>query len=293
MTKRRANIIAPDTVPCRMATGFGFTEGPVWLADRGAILFSDISGNSMHLLHIDGRTEVYRAPSDFANGSTLDNEGRVITCEHGTSRVVREEHDGKLCVLASHWHGSKLNSPNDVIVDSHGAIWFTDPIYGRLPEYGIEREQELEFQGVFRLDPDGTLALVVDDFDQPNGLCLNLDETELMVSDTRRFHIRRFRVANGIETLGGEVFAETHGSLPGCPDGLKFDANGNLFSCGPGGIQVFDPKGTLIQILEFPEEVTNFAWGGDDLCSLFVTAQTSIYQLRLTHPGRAMPTISA
>jgi len=293
MTRASAELVQDGAKPSLVATGFGFTEGPVWFAEIGSLVFSDIRGNAMHRVGADGQVSEYRAPSNFANGSTRDSLGRLITCEHGTSRVVREESDGSLTVLAAHWRGNALNSPNDVISDSCGAVWFTDPIYGRMKDYGVEREQELSFQGVFRHSPDGSLDLVADDFDQPNGLCLTADEQTLLVSDTRRFHIRRFSVAADGAVSGGEVFAETRGHETGCPDGLKIDSLNRVFSCGPGGIQVFSEAGGFLDTLAFPEEVTNFTWGGPDLRTLFATAQTSIYALRLAHPGRALPTFSA
>lgn len=270
----------------RFVTGFRFTEGPVWDAGDTRLIFSDIIGDAMYEVGADGCTRVYRKPSNYANGSTLDRAGRLITCEHGTSRVVRQDRSGQIETLASHWNGRALNSPNDVIVDRNGAIWFTDPIYGRMAKFGIERDQDLPFQGVYRLDTDGALELVADDFDQPNGLCLSLDERHLFVADTRRYHIRRFAVRHGDVVKGGGVFAETPpDGRPGCPDGLKFDSAGRLFSCGPGGVHVFDAGGQLMCVIAFPEETTNFTWGGPDLCTFFVTAETSIYRVAVQVPG--------
>lgn len=281
-------IAAPGAVVERFVTGFVFTEGPVWDAAGRRLIFSDITGNAMYAADEAGQVQVYRQPSHHANGSTLDRAGRLLTCEHSTSRLVRQERSGRIETLAESWEGRALNSPNDVIVDSSGAIWFTDPTYGRMARFGIERPQEQPFQGVFRLDTDGTLALVADDFDQPNGLCLSLDERHLLVADTRRFHIRRFAVDAAGRTRGGAVFAETPpDGRPGCTDGLKFDSAGRLFSCGPGGLHVFDPLGQRIGILGFPEEPANFTWGGGDLTTLYVTAETSIYRLAMQVPGIA------
>lgn len=279
-------LAAPGAVVERLVSGLQFTEGPVWIDETQSLVFSDIRANKLYQINSSGALKDIRNPSNFANGNTLDNQGRLITCEHATSRVIRQEADGKLTVLASHWLDCELNSPNDVIVDRFGAIWFTDPTYGRMSAYGVERRQALNFQGVFRISPDGELHLIADDFDQPNGLCLSNNEQSLFVSDTRRYHIRRFDITQPRKVLGGDVFAETKGDGVGCPDGLKFDGCERLFSCGPGGIQVFATDGTLLGVLSFPEEATNFTWGDEDLRTLFVTAQTSVYRLRMAVPGR-------
>lgn len=289
MTGISSNIVAPGATVELVVGGLQFTEGPVWYHETGSLVFSDIRGNVIYRLEADGKLGVYRKPSNFANGSTRDCQGRLVSCEHGTSRIVREEADGTLNVLASHWQQHELNSPNDVIADCTGAIWFTDPVYGRLAEYGIERPQQLGFQGVYCIAPDGQLHLAADDFDQPNGLCIGETGKTLYVSDTRRFHIRHFNIAGPGKLEDNGIFAVTSGQDDGCPDGLKLDASGYVFSCAPGGIQVFSPDAELLETLAFPEEATNFTWGGSDLCTLFVTAQTSVYRLKLSRPGRAWP----
>lgn len=269
----------------RVLTGFAFTEGPVWRAREGDLIFSDIRGDSMYCATPDGHVSVFRRPSRNANGSTLDRQGRLITCAHATSRVVRAEPDGSLTVLASHWRGSELNSPNDVVVGLDGAVWFTDPTYGRMAEYGVARPEAQPCRGVYRIAPDGVLSLAADGFDQPNGLCLTSDGRALFISDTRRQHVRRFAVADDGALSGGEVFAETTGDEPGSPDGLKLDAAGNLWSCGPGGLHVFAPDARPLGIVRVPEEATNFTWTGPGLRKLVVTAQGSIYRLGVRTPG--------
>jgi gluconolactonase len=274
----------------RRATSFGFTEGPVWHSGHGALIFSDIPGDC--IWRLDPATDevtVYRRPSNKANGNTLDREQRLVTCEHGTSRVVREEADGTLTVIADRYGGIELNSPNDVVVDSGGRILFTDPPYGRLPVYGVKRPPAQPVQGVYRVDPaDGSIVRLADDFDRPNGLCLAAGETVLFVNDSARKHIRRFEL-HGDEIRGGEVWAELTGPEPGAPDGMKVDSAGNLFCCGPGGLHVFSREGDLLGVIRVPERTGNFEWGDGDGRTLYVCATTSIYSLRVQVPGLSAP----
>ena len=279
-------IIDPDIAPERIATGFDFVEGPVWHPGEGFLIFSDIVGDRMYRWSPAEGVSVFRQPSHMANGNTYDREGRLLTCEHTTSRVTRTEHDGSISVLASHYDGRELNSPNDIVVRSDGAIFFTDPNSGRGPRFGVPREQELSFQGVYRLDPEAeSLTLLVDDFAKPNGLCFSPNEGRLFISDTERFHIRVFDVqADG--TLGsGQVWAEVSGEGRGVADGMKVDEEGNLYCCGPGGIHMFDARAHCLGVIRMPEYTTNLAWGDDDLHSLYITAATSLYRLRMNLPG--------
>jgi gluconolactonase len=231
--------------------------------------------------------QTYRKPSNKANGNTYDAQGRLVSCEHGTSRVVREESDGALTVLASHWQGKELNSPNDLVVKSDGAIYFSDPTFGRIREdVGIPRPLVLDFRGVYRIGPEGELRLLVDDFEQPNGVCFSLDEKRLFINDTPRKHIRVFDVQPDGGIANGRVFAETTGEAPGAPDGMKLDSAGRLYCTGPGGIHVFEQDGRCLGVVLTPERPTNMAWGDDDLQTLYITAQTSLYRARLKTPGR-------
>ena len=228
----------------------------------------------------------FREPSNMANGNAFDRQGRLVTCEHATSRLVRMEEDGEMKVLASHYDGRELNSPNDVVVKKDGAIYFTDPEAGRREFFGIPRPQDLPFCGVFRLGPNGELDLLVDDFQVPNGLCFSVDESKLFVNDTARRHVRSFDVSPEGNVSGGAVWAELGGSegeRP--PDGMKVDSAGNLFTTGPGGIHFFDSEAHRLGAILLEENVANFAWGDEDLCSLFVTASTSLYRVRLKVPG--------
>jgi gluconolactonase len=270
----------------RIATGFGFTEGPVWHPGERTLIFSDIPGNRMHRWTDAHGTTTFRVPSNMANGNAYDRQGRLVTCEHATSRVTRTEHDGTVAVLASHHEGRQLNSPNDVVVRSDGSIFFTDPTAGRREFYGIAREPELGFRGVYRIAPDGRLCLLVDDFDQPNGLCFSSDERRLFVNDSPRRHIRVFDVSSDGELTSGVVWAEVGGAQGDrVPDGMKIDSEGNVWCAGPGGIHVFAPDATRAGVVSFPEDVANFTWGDDDMCSLFATASTSVYRVRVTIPG--------
>jgi gluconolactonase len=271
----------------QLGTGFKFTEGPLWHPTKKFLLFSDMPGNIIRRYSEADGVSTFREPSNMANGLTYDREGRLLACEHATSRVTRTEPDGSLTVLASHHGGKELNSPNDIVVASDGAIYFSDPIFGRVEYYGVPREPELSFRGVYRIDPkSGDLRLLVNDFDQPNGLCFSLDEKRLFVNDTPRRHIRVFDVAADGGLTGGGVFAETVGEGEGAPDGMKIDSEGNLFSCGPGGVHVFDPDGVSLGVIRVPEPTANFTWGGDDLRMLFITASSSLYATRVTVPGR-------
>ena len=279
-------IVSPNAAFERVASGFHFVEGPVWYAGAGALLFSDIIGNTMYLLGTGGEVEVFRKPSQMANGSTLDREGCLLTCEHATSRVSRTTADGRYEVIASHFRGSELNSPNDIVARRDGSVYFTDPNSGRTRKYGVERPQELDFQGVYRLRPDsGELALLVDDFAKPNGLCFSHDEAVLFVNDTDRQHIRAFDVKADGSVANGRVWATTGGDLPGVADGMKLDSKGNLYCCGSGGIHVFDPDGARLGVIATPEVAANFTWGGHELTDLYVTATHSIYRLGLNVAG--------
>ena len=273
----------------KRATGFIFTEGTVWHGDRNVVIFSDIPGNRMYTF--DPATETvsdYRNPSNKANGNVFDHQHRLVTCEHVTSHVVREEPDGSRTVLASHYDGVELNSPNDIVVDRAGRLYFSDPPYGRLiAAVGLERPQLLPVQGVYRVDPaDGSVTQLADDFDRPNGLCLAENETVLYVNDSARMHIRRYEIRND-RLVGGEVWAEVHGEGPGAPDGMKVDSEGNLFCCGPGGVHVFGAKGKLLGIIRVPEETCNFNWGDADRKTLYMSATSSLYSCRTHVPGLA------
>lgn len=268
-----------------IADGFLFTEGPVWHPVENFLTFSDIPASRTYRWDQSGLS-VLRDPSNKSNGNTLDRAGRLISCEHTTSRVVRTQPDGTIDVLVDSYKGRELNSPNDVIVDRAGLIYFTDPVYGReLEQMGVVRPIPQPVRGVYRLtESTSELRLLVDDFDAPNGLCLSLDERHLFVNDTTFNHIRKFEIVDG-ELVGGDVWAVLEGEGEGSADGMKIDSAGSLFCTGPGGVFVFDPEGELVEVIEVPEAVGNLTWGGDDLRTLFLCASTSVYAVRVDVPG--------
>jgi gluconolactonase len=270
-----------------LGTGFAFTEGPVWHAGERHLTFSDMPGNEMRRWSEAKGVVSFRKPSDMANGLAYDGAMRLVICEHATSRVTRMDAAGRIEVLADRYEGKELNSPNDIIVAPDGAIYFTDPTFGRQEYYGVPREVELGFQGVYRIDPrDGGLTLLADDFGQPNGLCLSLDLARLYVNDTERAHIRVFDLGADGTLSGGRVWATLEGEGDGAADGMKIDRDGNLYCCGPGGIHVFAPDAACLGVIPVPEWTANFCWGSDDLQSLLITASTSLYRIRTKVPGR-------
>jgi gluconolactonase len=277
-------LIDTDAPVRQVASGFTFTEGPVWHPEEQALYFSDMPADVRRRWDRNGIREVAR-PSNKANGLTFDAELNLIACEHATSALVRLRRDGSREVLATHAEGRELNSPNDVCVHSSGAIYFTDPWYGRMPHYGVERPRQLGFQGVWRLAPNHAAGaepqLVVERylFSQPNGICFSPCERLLYVNDTEQANIRVFDVTKDGELRNGRIFASgIRESLnPGLPDGMKCDAEGNVWVTGPGGVWVYRPDGTLSGRIAIPEPAANLAWGGRDWRTLFVTASTSLY----------------
>ena len=284
------DLVAGDVE--QIATGFTFTEGPIWMAD-GSLHFSDMPGDKRRRWHPEEGVTVLRDPSNKCNGMTLDNDGNLIVCEHVTSSVVREKPDGTRETIATHWGDKELNSPNDVIVASDGSIIFTDPTYGRMPGFGLEREQELGHQGVYRIPPGGgDLELLVDDFAQPNGLCFSPGESLLYVNDTERAHIRVFDVGPNHQLSNSRVFAENIGdgdlAKGGLVDGMKADEQGNIYVTGPDGVWVFNPDGEHLGTIEVPEGTGNLNWGDDDWKSLFIPATTSVYRVRMNVAGNRL-----
>jgi gluconolactonase len=277
----------------RVAGGFQFTEGPVWHPDKQCLLFTDILGNTIQSWR-HGALGVFRRPSNMANGLTLDDSNRLIACEHATSRLSRAEPDGEITILASHYEGRELNSPNDVVVGAEGWIYFTDPLSGRTKEFGVERPAALDFRGVFRVSSAGSeLQLLAEDFDLPNGLCFSPAQEFLYVNDSNRMHIRRFACDSSGALIGsGEVFFEEAGQEMsadgGCPDGMKVDEFGNIYCTGPGGVWIIDANGRRLGVIETPAFAANLNWGGAEGRTLFITASDAVYTIDTAVRGGGM-----
>ena len=271
----------------QLGSGFEFTEGPIWHPTEHFLLFSDMPGDVRRRWdRRSGVREVMR-PSNKANGLTYDHDLNLIACEHATSSLVRLAPDGSRTVLASHFDGRELNSPNDVVMRSDGSIFFTDPWYGRMPVFGVERPRDLGFQGVYLVKPGRAASepeLLVDRFlfGQPNGLCFSPDEQLLYINDTEKALIRVFRVRPDGTLTGGRLFAEgiKDDRRPGVPDGMKCDALGNVWVTAPGGLWVYAPDGRHIGKVDIPELAANLHWGGEDWRTLFVCATHSLYSIQ-------------
>jgi len=281
------DIVPEGSTVERLATGFLFTEGPVWDLAGGYLLFSDIPGNRIIRWAPGEGISNFRAPSGKSNGLTRDRQGRLIACEHANRRVSRTEEDGTVVTVASHYENRRLNSPNDVVVKSDGGIYFTDPPYGLDPMFGAMGEPELPFYGVYRVSPEGDLSLLISDC-VPNGLAFSPDESLLYVADTERNHLRVFDVTADGKTANGRTFAQIRGE-PLAPDGLKADVQGNIYVTGKGGIWVLNPEGNRLGVITVPELPANLAWGDSDRKTLYITARSSLYRVRLNVAGVRLP----
>ena len=272
------DLIESDA-PERIATGFSFTEGPIWHPD-GYLLFSDIPGNTIYKWTPDGEVVKFRSPSGHSNGLTFDKQGRLIVCEHKNRRVSRTESDGKIMTLANKYEGKRLNSPNDVVVKSDGSIYFTDPTYGL--GGGI---QELAFQGIYRILPNGnTLELLVDDLSRPNGLAFSPDEKMLYVADTSIGKVIAFDVQSDGTLANRRVFVNPIGFS--YTDGIKMDKKGNLYvTTNLNKLQIYDSAGKHLGDIDTPEKTANCAFGGPDNKTLFITARTSVYRIQMKVQG--------
>jgi gluconolactonase len=270
----------------RLWTGARWSEGPAWFAAGRYLVFSDIPNNRlMRFDECDGNVSVFRAPSNNTNGNTVDHQGRLISCEHLGRRVTRTEHDGSVTVLADRFDGKRFNSPNDVVVKSDGSIWFTDPSYGIMIDYeGARAKSEIGSDNVYRIDPNGSIALVANDFDKPNGLAFSPDEKMLYVVDSGKpRHIRAIKVSADGKSLGtSKIFAT---SSAGIFDGFRFDTDGRLWTSAGDGVHCYDPDGTLIGKIRIPEIVGNICFGGAKLNRLFICGTTSLYSTYLAING--------
>jgi gluconolactonase len=281
----------------RLYTGARWAEGPVWFADGRYLLFSDIPNNRiLRWLEETGEVSVFRSPSNYSNGNCRDRQGRLLTCEHDTRRVTRTEYDGTITVLIDHFQGKRFNAPNDLVVHSDGAIWFTDPGYGIMSNYeGHKAAFELP-ANVYRLDPATLQAtVVIGDMAKPNGLCFSPDEKALYVVDTgvpqapgAPVPIRVYDVVEAARLKNGRLFADMS---PGSSDGIRCDVDGNVWSAAGwsgesfNGVHIFAPDGKLIGKIHLPEICANLCFGGAKRNRLFMTASQSLYSVYVNTEG--------
>lgn len=287
-------LVLPNADLEKLAEGFRWTEGPVWFGDRDEFLFSDLPNNRVMRWSEGAGLSVFRRDSDFENGHTRDREGRLLSCSHRGRRIHRTELDGSITSLVERYQGRRLNSPNDIVVKSDGTIWFSDPQYGIQTDYeGGKQESELP-ASVYRFDPcDGSLTVVADDFQGPNGLCFSPDERLLYIVETGlQFatdpvqHIRVFEVQENGRLTGGQVFATI---APGNADGIRCDEDGNLWSSAGDGVHCIDPGGELMGKIFVPSTVANFTFGGRNRSRLFLCASHTVYAIYTNTRGANRP----
>jgi gluconolactonase len=285
---RFREVLPPRPELRTLADGLRFTEGPVWMPN-GTLIFSDIPADTLYRFAPGAGLSVFRKPSRHANGNTLDLEGRLITCEHGSRTVTRTDARGEVTTLCRTYDGNRLNSPNDAVVKGDGTLWFTDPPYG----LGKDDRRELDNNYVFRLDPGAEEPVAVaDDFERPNGLCFSPDESKLYVADSwhrGERHVRVFHVTSDNALEGGEEFCRID---PGVPDGIRCDRDGRLYSTAGDGVHVFAPDGVLLGKILTPRldggklrSAANCCFGGPEGRTLFITARDSLYAIDLAVSG--------
>ncbi|HEY7066531.1 MAG TPA: SMP-30/gluconolactonase/LRE family protein [Chloroflexota bacterium] len=280
-------IVPAGTVVQKIDADCIFGEGPVWNAREHYFLWTDIVGDRMYTWTQDEGVRLFRSPTGHANGTTYDRAGRLVVAGWGARTIWRLEPDGRAVILASHYEGQKINTPNDIVVKSDGAIYWTDTVSALficgMPGEDVQRY--LDYCAVFRLSPDGaTITPVVTDFANPNGLAFSPDESLLYINDTTRRHIRVFDVQPDGSLANGRLFYQDEGSEPGNPDGMKVDQEGNVYCTGSGGIHVVAPSGKLLGVIKL-HPITNMAWGDADWRTLYVTGRAEFYRIRLGIPG--------
>jgi gluconolactonase len=287
----RFRAIRGDRWTQRLHTGCRWTEGPAYFPAGRYLVFSDIPNDRiMRWDETTGAVGVFRQPSGYANGHTVDRQGRLVSCEHGNRRVTRTEHDGSITVLADRYRGNRLNSPNDVVERADGSIWFTDPSYGIDSDYeGNQAPSEIGACYVFRIDPgSGEVRMVADDLERPNGLAFSADERTLYVTDSQERLIRRFDVT-GTEQAAlspGDLFATCD---TGTFDGIRLDTAGRIWAAAGDGLHCFDTGGTLLGKLRIPEVVANLTFGGRRRNVLFMCGTSSLYSIRVNLAGARYP----
>jgi gluconolactonase len=286
----------------KLGDGYSWTEGPVWSKVGGFLLFSDIPNNVINQWKPGAGIKEFLKPSGYygstpftghepgSNGLTFDHQGRLVMCQHGSRRIARLETDGKVTSLADKYDGKRLNSPNDLVYHSSGALYFTDPPYG-LPNRWDDKEKELPFQGVYRLGTDGKLTLLTKELNAPNGLGFSPDEKTFYVaqSDPEKAIWMAYPVNTDGSIGAGRVFADVtaqaKAKLPGLPDGMKLDTAGNLWATGPGGIYIFTPGGEQLGLIKTTVPTANLAWG-DDGSTLYITSNTAVWRVKTKAKGK-------
>jgi gluconolactonase len=282
LDSRASRLLVASEGVRSVASGFVFTEGPLWDAENEALLFSDIPANRIYRWREGSAAEVFREPSGKSNGLTWSVNGALIACEHLNRRVSVTRKDGRVAALADSYQGRRLNSPNDVVSHSGGRVYFSDPPYGIQSEsVGAIAEQEQPLNGLYLIADEGAEpTLVVEGLDRPNGLAFSPDERLLYVNDTPLYQVHVFHVEADGTLTGGRVFAQFSADQgEGRPDGMKIDVEGNVYSTGPGGLWILNPAGEVLARVRLPEKSANCAWAEDGR-TLYITASTSIYRIR-------------
>ncbi|SCY73204.1 SMP-30/gluconolactonase/LRE family protein [Microvirga guangxiensis] len=289
---RFRRLVIPTARLEKLTEGCRWAEGPAYFPAGRYLVWSDVPNDRMMRFdETSNAVSIFRNPSGYSNGNTVDRQGRLITCEHGNRRVTRTEHDGSITVIASHYEGKRINSPNDVVVKSDGSIWFTDPAYGIDSDYeGHKAESEIGSCHVYRVDPQsGSVSVVADDFVRPNGLAFSPDEKRLYVADTGATHvadgprhIRAFDVGENSRLTGGNVFATC---TSGLFDGFRLDDAGRIWASAGDGVHCYESDGTLIGKILVPEVVANVVFGGIKRNRLYICATTSLYAIMLPVNG--------
>jgi gluconolactonase len=292
---RFAALVLDNATLEELVSGLRWIEGLVWMGDAGCLLFQDLPRNRTLRWIEDAGVSTYRAPSGYANGQTRDREGRLISCSHRDRCLYRTEYDGAVIPVVTHHDGRRLNSPNDVVVRSDGAIWFSDPLYGIANDYEGGRQVSEQPPALYRFDPrTGDIRVMASDFAGPNGLAFSPDERRLYVAETGDQtrpdpvqHIRVFEVSeDGLTLSGGDVF---HKIQPGYCDGLRVDEDGNVWSSAADGVHCLSPAGELLGKVLTPARVSNLCFGGPAKNRLFIGASHTLYALFLNRRGAQWP----
>ena len=293
--KRFRDLTVPIAAVEKLYGDCRWAEGPVWFADGGYLVWSDIPNNRLLRWTPEKGVDVFNADSNYTNGNTRDTQGRLVSCQHGGRRVIRTEPDGSTTIIADSYNGRPLNSPNDVVVKSDGSIWFTDPNYGIMSNYeGYKADMEQDGCFVYRVSADlSEITIAVDDFVKPNGLAFSPDEKILYIADSgvshdpeAPHHIRAFDVGDDGQLTNSRVFAEVS---PGLPDGFRLDTEGNVWTSAADGVHCYAPDGTLLGKIKIPEVVANLTFGGPRRNRLFITGTTSLYSVFVAATGAQTP----